>query len=221
MKKLEEAIIYDCPTKFTITKCEAGWTNINCDFNGTVLNFNVSCIGRQPTALVEVAFLLNSFYDNYEGLLDIHVDEEQEVVDQEGNEGWTASLGAEFLCDEEPRINEWHITSAPEDFGKEDYNLNINIVRSTGEGEEKYDFTVSYRDFCYAVAKCFTDALKQYGFYGYDTRSYTDRIIVRQLLIIKAYALGILSTKISACWELGDEWNLDFEEELKLLVMDM
>lgn len=221
MKKLEEAIMYDCPTKFTITNCEAGWTDIDCNFSGTVLNFNVSYIGRQPTALIEVAFLLNSFYDNNEGLLDIHVDDEQEVVDQEGNEGWNASLGAEFLWDEEPRINEWHIASAPEDFGKEDYNLTINIVRSTGEGEEKYDFTVSYRDFCYAVAKCFTDALKQYGFYGYDTGSYTDRIVVRHLLIVKAYALGILSTRISSDRTIGDIWNLSFEDEMKLLAMDM
>lgn len=81
MKKLEEVVTYDCPTKFTINKCEAGWTDINCDFNGTVLNFNVSYISRQPTALIEVAFLLNSFYDNYEGLLHIYVDNEQKVVD--------------------------------------------------------------------------------------------------------------------------------------------
>lgn len=221
MRKLEEAKIYNCSTKFTITDCDAGWTDIECDFSGKKINFKVSYVGEQPTALLEVAYLLNSKFDNYTGLLHIEVDDDETVVDQEGNEGWTANLGASFQWDEEPRLNDWHISFAPKDFAKEDFDLTIDITRSTGEGEDNYSFIVPYRDFCYAVAKCFTDALKKYGHYGYGLGTYTDHIVVKQLLVVKAYALGLLSTRISASLDVYDPYDLSFEDELKLLAIEM
>lgn len=225
MKKLEEAKVFDCPVKFTITDCDAGWVDMNCNFNGNKLYFRISELGDLPTALTEIAFMLHSEYDNQSALLrNIKLDEEVfDVADQGGNNGWFTNLGGTFQWDEEPRLDNWHIYYNEEDFGKDDYDLTIEIERLNGEDEDKYKFVVPYREYCYAVAKCFTDALKKFGFNSYDKGSYTDHINVRHLLIVKAYALGILGTYIGFegdginC----DRYNLTFEEELKLLAMDM
>lgn len=220
---LTKAKKYDCPVKFTITGCEAGWVDIDCNFNGEVLRFAVSHIGDLPMALLEVAFLLHSIYDYNGGMFRyIRLDDETEgITDQDGHK-WSAELGATFQWDEEPRLNKWHIYYEQKDFGKEDFDLIIKIDRIT-DIHKKYKFVVSYRDFCYAVAKLFTDALKKYGFWGYTRGSYSDYIVVKDLLIVKAYALGLLQTKI---WYEGDYpkrdyFELPFEQELELLNFDM
>ena len=224
IKDLTKAKKYDCPVKFEVTNCEAGWVDMKCDFRGIVLTFAVSDIGDMPSTLIEVAYMLHSNYDNYvEVLRNIKVDDEvSDITDQFGSGGWDANLGATFCWDEEPRSNDWHVYYDKKDFGKEDYDLIIEIKRSIGCYEE-YRFVVTYRDFCYAIAKCFTDVIKKYGFSGYDTRSYQDYVIVRHLLIVKAYALGLLGTWIG--WRDGnldmDYFDLTFDQELELLRMDM
>ena len=109
----------------------------------------------------------------------------------------------------------------PQDYGPENFPLEITIDRWDIDETKQYKFTVMYRDLCYAVAKCFTDVLKEHGFMGYHYGTYTDDINIRELLIIKAYALGILSNLTSVDKDPEYRYDFAYEEELQLLKMEM
>ena len=221
MGRLDNAKTYDCPLRFTITKCEYGWTYMSCDFYGTKLNFTISDLDYQPSALLQSAYTFNTYEDNFDGIYSIEIERADNVPDSEGNCWDHVVVRTFFRWEEEPESAEWTISLNPDGYGSENYPLEIKIERWDFGSTKEYKFNVMYRDFCYAVAKCFTDALKTYGFLGYHWGTYEDDIVIRELLIIKAYALGILSnlTSIDATPEYG--YDFTFEEELQLLAMDM
>lgn len=107
------------------------------------------------------------------------------------------------------------------ELGRQDFPLEVAIDIWNVDDTKSYKFTVMFRDLCYAVAKCFTDALKTYGFDGYHTGTFTDDINIRQLLVIKAYALGILSNFVAIEGKPEFRYDFTYEEELQLLAMDM
>lgn len=97
---------------------------------------------------------------------------------------------------------------------------------------DEFTYTVDGRDLCYAVAKAYTDAIKQYGFYGYysstggNCNGFGDIIDLHMILFIKAYALGGMEVrKLTTTWV--DRENCDhaesspFEKEIELLLFDM
>lgn len=221
MGRLDNAKTYDCPLRFTITECEAGWTHMVCDFYGTALEFHISDLGDQPSALIEAVQAFHADADNYDGIRSIYVDRKDKIPDLEGNCWDDVVVRTSFNWEEEPQEVEWWIVMDPKDHGPENFPLEISIERWDFDFPENYQFNVMYRDLCYAVAKCFTDALKKYGFEGYHSGSYTDDINVRELLIIKAYALGILSNLTSLDKVPEYRYDFTFEEELQLLKMDM
>ncbi len=222
MGRLDNAKIYDCPLSFTITECEAGWTHMVCDFNGTILKFHISyCMGHQPSALIQAAYSFHTYEDNYDGIRAIKVEREDEVPDAEGNCWNHVVVRTFFRWEEEPQSAKWWISLNPKDYGPENFPLEITIDRWNIDETKQYKFTVMYHDLCYAVAKCFTEVLKEKGFMGYHYGTFTGDINIRELLIIKAYALGILSNLTSV--DKAPEYRYDFtiEEELQLLMMDM
>ncbi len=219
---LDKAKKYDCPIKFTISKCEAGWTNMTCDFDGTVLKFTISDFGDQPSALIEAAQAFHADEDNYDGLLKIKVEREDNIPDLDGFYWDSVVVRTCFTWEEEPEDARWQISLDPKFYGPENFPLDITIDRwNTDNITQSYRFTVMYRDLCYAVAKCFTEALKTYGFNGYHAGSYTDDTNIRQLLVIKAYALSILSNHVAFEGKPEFKYEFTFEEELRLLGMDM
>ena len=99
----------------------------------------------------------------------------------------------------------------------------IILLRSSMDyGKTYQEYSVNDRDFCYAVAKACTEAIKEFGFYGYRYSTESEPIKIHQLLFLKAYALGNMEAR-----ELFvvDEWldccKSDFEKELELLLFDM
>ena len=81
MGRLDNAKTYNCPLRFTITECKAGWTYMVCDFNGTVLEFQISyCLGNQPGALIQAAYSFNTYEDNYDGIRAIEVERDGTVA---------------------------------------------------------------------------------------------------------------------------------------------
>ncbi|WP_155851656.1 hypothetical protein [Anaerovibrio lipolyticus] len=78
---------------------------------------------------------------------------------------------------------------------------------------------IKYRDLCYATSKCFTECLKKYGFMGFSSGSYGDEINIRQLLIIKAFALGLIGNENGL--NVNNHYDFSFEEEMEILAVDM
>lgn len=222
MGRLDNAKTYNCPLRFTITECEAGWTHLVCDFNGTFLEFHISCVlGNQPSALIEAVQVFHSHEDGYDGLLNVEVDREDNLPDMEGNCWDDAPVNVSFEWEEEPRRDSWKISLVKKELGRADFPLDISISIRDGDETQIYNFEVMFRVLCYAVAKCFTDALKKFGFDGYHYGSYYDDINIRQLLVIKAYALGLLNNHVAREGKPEFRYDFTYEEELQLLMMDM
>ncbi len=221
MGNIDKARTYACPVKFKITKCEAGWTDMTCDFDGTVLKFTISDLGDQPSALIEALQVFHSHEDDYDGLLHVKVDREEDVPDLDGKPWSHVAVSTSFEWEEEPRADRWRLSLVNRELGRQDFPLEVAIDIWNVDDTKSYRFTVMYRDLCYAVAKCFTEVLKTYGFNGYHAGSYTDDINIRQLLVIKAYALGILSNFVAIEGEPEYGYDFTYEEEVQLLTMDM
>ena len=222
MGRLDNAKTYNCPLRFTITRCKGGWTYLVCEFNGTILDFCISyCLGDQPSSLIQAVYSFNTYEDNYDGIRAIEVEREDGISDLDGNRWDHVVVRTLFTWEEEPRSAKWRISLDPKDYGLENFPLDITIDRWDIDDTRQYNFTVMYRDLCYAVAKCFTDVLKEHGVMGYHYGTYTDDINIRELLIIKAYALGILSNYTSLSKVPEYKYDFTYEEELQLLMMDM
>ena len=221
MRRLDNAKTYNCPLRFTITDCESGWTDLSCDFYGTIIDIYISYIGYQPSALIEAVRIFHSHEISYRddycySHIDIAKAEDIDTLDY-----WDmVPMVVEFAWEEEPRRSTWTISRDEKDFGKDDFPVKIKIVRKDDE-EISHEFTVRYRDLCYAVAKCYTDMLKRYGFSGYYHGSYGDDINLRQLLEIKGYALGLTSNMYAENGMDNYRLTLTPDEELELLMMDM
>lgn len=219
---LDKARKYDCPIQFSIIDIRSGWTYIAFDFYGTVIKIDISYLRYQPSALLEAARIFHSHEISYQdGYNYAHIDiVKTEDVDTPKGIWDVVPVTVEFCWDEEPRSNTWTLTRDVKDTGKEDFPLRVRIVRRDYE-EITHEFTVRYRDLCYAVAKCYTDMLKRYGFLGYYHGSYGDDINLRQLLEIKGYALGLTGNMYDEDESKTYRLELSADEEIDLLKMDM
>ncbi len=206
----------DCPVKFEVLPREAGWADVNCCINAIEFTSYVATIWYTsiPTGLLETAYFFLD-YDNRHEEFFVEIEEYEGVfVDNDGNEWADVPEKVRFVWDEEPSIYEWNISFDLQYFHKPDAMLNIIVKRSSDSENKMYKFNVWLSDFAYAVAKCFTECLKKYGINTYNFYTWTDDINIRQLLVVKAFAIGLLSK--------GDDvLNLNFEDELKLLQLDM
>jgi len=206
----------DCPVKFEVWPREAGWADVNCCINAIEFTSYVATIWHTsiPTGLLETAYFFLDYDNRHENFLVETEEYEGVFVDNDGNEWADVPGKVRFVWDEEPSTYEWNISFDLQYFHKPDAMLNITVKRSRDSENKTYKFNVWLSDFAYAVAKCFTECLKKYGINTYHFYTWTDDINIRQLLVVKAFALGLLSK--------GDEvLNLNFEDELKLLQMDM
>ena len=88
--------------------------------------------------------------------------------------------------------------------------------------EAHHTFEVSFRELCYAVAKCGTEALKQFGIVGYTKHTcFFEDFNVREFLEIKAFALGLESEMSLRSMRLPRKKATSFEKEIELLLFDM
>ena len=206
----------DCPVKFEVLPREAGWADVNCCINAIEFTSYVATIWHTsiPTGLLETAYFFLD-YDNRHEEFFVEIEEYEGVfVDNDFIYWVDVPEKVRFVWDEEPSIYEWNISFDLQYFHKPDAMLNIIVKRSSDSENKTYKFNVWLSDFAYAVAKCFTECLKKYGINTYHFYTWTDDINIRQLLVVKAFAIGLLSK--------GDEvLNLNFEDELKLLQLDM
>lgn len=218
---MKNEIKYDCPIKFAITNCRAGWTKLSAEINGNKIDFTITSIwqGVKPSLLLESAY----FFNPYLGFFQERVDIEYEVCNDAYEDITDIPLQVQFQWDDELNITQWVIEMPREQFEKPYPELIINIIRENSCEEQKktYSFRVKYKDFCYAVAKCFSDCLKGYGMDGYYRRSYNDEINLRYLIFVKAYGMGMIANDLSVINSLDYNYDFTFEEEMKILAMDM
>lgn len=206
----------DCPVNFEVLPREAGWADVKCCINTIEFTSFVATIWHTsiPTGLLETAYFFLDYDNEHEEFLVETEEYEGVFVDNDGNEWADVPEKVRFVWDEEPSTYEWNISFDLQYFHKPDVMLNITVKRSSDSEIKTYKFNVWLSDFAYAVAKCFTECLKKYGINTYHVYTWDDDINIRQLLVVKAFALGLLSK--------GDEvLNLNFEDELKLLQLDM
>jgi hypothetical protein len=206
----------DCPVKFEVLPREVGWADVKCCINTIEFTSFVATIWHTsiPTGLLETAYFFLDYDNEHEEFLVETEEYEGVFVDNDGNEWADVPEKVRFVWDEEPSTYEWNISFDLQYFHKPDAMLNITVKRSSDSEIKTYKFNVWLSDFAYAVAKCFTECLKKYGINTYHVYTWYDDINIRQLLVVKAFALGLLSK--------GDEvLNLNFEDELKLLQLDM
>ncbi len=97
------------------------------------------------------------------------------------------------------------------------------LLRSSMDYGKTYkEHFVNDRDFCYAVAKACTEAIKQFGFYGYRYSTESEPIKIHQLLFLKAYALSNMEARELTVVDDGlDCCKSNFEKEMELLLFDM
>ena len=125
---------------------------------------------------------------------------------------------AEFDWDEESAHSHWRLERTPT--LDTDFMLKINIEICRNK-DNKFTYEVRYKDFCYAVAKACTIALKEYGFYGYHYSIYYEDLHIRYLLFIKAVALDCMEVRKLTSHKQGKGETTSFNKELELLLFDM
>ena len=216
----------DCPLDIKI-ECEAGWSDVWFSYENTQLKFLISyCFNEQLDDLLETLYYLNPNFCDTSDPNERLFNDCKEVADKTGGVHY-AYLSSSFMWNEEPSASRWTIKrDLIESNGKEwnySFDLHIKIERlyySDEKADEVFTFDVKYSDFCYAVAKAFTQLIKKYGFYGYHMSTYNQDLNLRYFLSIKSIALNnydaVLLININ-----DDGWASSLEKELELLQFDM
>ena len=107
---------------------------------------------------------------------------------------------------------------------EKEYTMEIKseviVARLKDDETQEFKYIVSYKEFCYALAKACTELLKKYGINGFHQSYWDGEINLRHLLFIKAVALDA-DDMIKVEYKDNYEINSNIENELKLLLFDM
>ena len=211
----------DCSIKIEFCNVRAGWLQMHLCINGETLKFVSSyCLGDGFHALLERIYYLhpNSYDWDYSGDIVDSIKIMVPINEKNKTSSVFVPYRTSFDWDEEGGIINWEMEREPT-LDKEFY-LNITLGIHRDDTDEYKKYTVSYKEFCYALAKAYTELLKRQGINGFH-ESYLDRDInLRYLLFIKAIALDaddMINTNID------DKYSVfsDLNKELELLMFDM
>ena len=207
----------------------AGWSDVYLDIGEDKLYFIISYLGGTFTDLLATLYYLypeNKDPGNEENYVDCQwgLIENGEVVEiAERIEKTPATIipiptKGDFTWDEEGAFSNWVIEREPTLNTDFDIKISIDILRSEAK---HYEYTVRYKDFCYAVAKACTEALKSHGIYGYHHSVFSDDMHLRYLIFLKCVALDNFEARsLTDMGEKNGEGS-SFEKEIELLLFDM
>lgn len=220
----------DCGISMKLVPYGAGWSDVYLNIGGDKLYFTISAVlGDTFTDLLRILYFLHpenndpeneeNYIDCWEGLV-----ENDEVVEiAERIEKCSCTIRSipkkgEFSWDEEGSASNWVIEREPTLDTDFDIKISINICR---DETKHYEYSVRYKDFCYAVAKTCTEVLKSHGIYGYHHSIYQDDMHLRYLLFVKSVALDNFEARVLT--DMGNEngEGTSFEKEIELLMFDM
>ena len=220
----------DCGISMKLVPYGAGWTDVYLNIGEDKLYFIISAVlGDTFTDLLRVLYFLHpenndpeheeNYIDCWEGLIENNeVVEIAERIDKCPCTIRPIPKKGEFIWDEEGSESKWVIEREPTLDTDFDIRISIDICR---DETEHYEYTVRYKDFCYAVAKTCTEVLKSHGIYGYHHSIYQDDMHLRYLLFIKSAALDNFEAR--ELTDMGDKngEGSSFEKEIELLMFDM
>ena len=220
----------DCGIKMRLVPYGGGWTDVYLNIGNDELYFIItSMYGDNFNNLMSVLYFLypenydpehtENYVDCWEGI--IENDEVVEIVERITKSSCTAIAvpkKGEFSWDEEGASSYWVIereATMDTDF---DIHISIDIKR---DDAQHYEYTVRYKDFCYAVAKTCTEVLKSHGIYGYHNSIYHGDMNLRYLLFLKCIALDNFEARELTNLGRGSGESTSWEKELELLLFDM
>lgn len=207
------------PLKIEFYDVRVGWFKIKLCIDGDILDFDSTyCLGNGFYALLERLYYLhpNAYdYDHSEEIV-----ETKEIDTELDGKKITAIVPykATFYWDEEGSIIDWEIEHKPTLDREFDLNIKIGIHRNMTD--ESKEYTVSYKEFCYALAKACTELLKKQGINGFHHSYWAGDINLRYLLFIKAIALDA-DEMIEVKYNKTHKASSDINKELELLMFDM
>lgn len=226
----------DCGISMKLVPYGGGWTDVYLDICGDSHYFIISgVLGNQFEDLLRVLYHMHPdnkdpenvghIFDYKIGIVDTASEkcEIVKIVDEDCDmEPGTVFVDipwrAGFVWDEEGSESRWRLERVPDQSTQ--FMLKIHIEHER-DGLRIFDYEVPYQDFCYAVAKAYTQVLKEYGFFGYHCSIYTQDIKVRYLLFLKAVALDRFETRQVRQRGKGRGEASDLKKEMELLLFDM
>ena len=231
----------DCNIKMRLVPIGAGWTYVFLDICGDNHKFIISdVIGNQ---FYDLMFMLYHLYpDNCDpenayhnmdyayvlcknttnGYKAVSIVDNDYVVDDSSYRIYQIAYKGEFTWDEEGGWSNWIVEREPTLDNSFDLIIRIEHLGHNDEAVRKYDYKVSYRDFCYAVAKACTETIKKHGFLGYHHAvSYHD-MNIRHLLFLKCIALRNFEACELTYYADNDHGETsEINKEIELLLFEM
>ena len=221
----------DCPIHMEIDPYGSGWEDITLDICGDHHWWSVSgSLGDGFWALVESLYVLYP-HQTHDELEERRLTESDEYVADfkngeyvnlrprtEKDSGYISfPKAAEFFWDHEGWGVQWKLTK--ESGQERDFNLTIDL-EETDDDHKTFHYTVKYSDFCYAVGRAITEAVKKHGFGGFHTSVWESDVNVRHLCFLKACGMGKPDAlKPSMAAKTGKAVS-SFEDEVELLMFD-
>ncbi len=225
----------DCKTKMRLVPYGGGWTDVYVTFDNEELYFIITEMwGDNFQALLRALYFLypaNNDSENADHFMEYKIgysenndDDITKIVDSVSDlPDMTAYAEipwkTEFEWDDEHNSAKWQLERKPDT--SLDFDITVKIDIKSDEPKH-YEYTVPYKDMCYAVADACTKALKKHGFLGFHKATYYEDMSIRYLLLIKAIALGNLEAcEVQYYKEKGEGERSDLMKELELLLFDM
>ena len=199
----------DCPIKAVIEPLGAELLAVTFDFGERKLEYTPSTVmGDQFGEFVCALYTL--YHERYDGHSEWNA---REYHTNENHEIQATTVKVEWDGEGTYMIIE---------MTKQSDGDTILLRSSMDYGKTYQEYSVNDKDFCYAVAKACTEAMKEFGFYGYRYSTESEPIKIHQLLFLKAYALGNMDARDLIVVDEGfDCCKTNFEKELELLLFDM
>ena len=227
----------DCNIKMRLVPYGGGWTDVYVTFDKEELYFIITEMwGDNFQTLLRALYFLYPAHtdDEYaEHFMDYKIGYSEnddysitKIVDSvselpKGTPFTNIPWKTEFEWDDERTCcAKWQIERNPDTSPEFDITIKIDI---SGDEQKHYEYTVPYKDMCYAVADACTKALKKHGFLGFHKATFYEDMSIRYLLLIKAIALGNLEAcEVQSFEEIkGEAERSDLMKELELLLFDM
>ena len=204
----------DCDINIKLTPCGTQYLHFEMDIQDDHLEFlPASTMGEQFGAVISALYALfhepNDSHNEWHSCE--HLSDENHVIHTSvskvewDNEGDVVEIKMSRKCTVDI-----------------DYENDLIEIELKNYGELLKKYTVKTKDLCYAVAKACTEAVKDYGFYGYQYSTEQDYFKMHQFLYIKSVAL--LNFEARELFSKDEnEWakHTHFEKEMELLMFDM
>ena len=224
----------ECNIKMRLVPYGGGWTHVYVSFDDSEEFFFISGFGvdNLQTLLRALYFL---YPDNNDNEYSEHFMEYKygiignddgvitKVVDIEDSHGKGAYCPipwkTQFAWTDDINSVTWYIERTPDT--STDFDITIKIDDNESDESKHYEYTVPYKDMCYAVADACTKAIIKHGFRGYHASTYSEDMNIRYLLFIKSIALGNMDALNMYPEKKGEGPKSDLMKELELLLFDM